>query len=518
MNGKFAPQQRAIKMLEANKRMGLAFSAGSGKTPIMLGAYSHLHSKGKVKRSIMLVPSIVQGQFGGEALRYLQPGKFKWHAQPGASRAERIAAYKDPETNFVVQTHQSFRDDMLWLGAQHEGIEPSAMADKIGAMPEHERNAWMKGLMEKEGINFDASMVDEAHETLNRKGKDNSTLANVTDSLSSNTPYYVYASGDPAKNDASEVYDLLHKCDSKRYSDREAFLRKYGVNTLASKDDLKREMSRYVFSSTIRPDISAVRKTHDIELSGGQKKALSDLDSNFAKARHARMNGKVDLAALKQISPGTFEGVDPADEQEVGAKLQKSLGMIKNSSQRRIINDHPDNAKIDKTVEIAKANKGKQGVVFAHSRAAVAQTTKRLKAEGFNVVTVTGSDSSKDKDAKRKLFNPEGSGPPGADIMVASDAAAVGMNLQSGQYLIQHDTPDTAKNHGQRNARIDRIGQKNDVELHDLVANHPSEQVARRRLDRKYGLRNMMLSPIDSLDDSGIAGFLQKRATHKAAA
>ena len=510
MNGKYAPQQRAIKMLEANKRLGLGFGAGSGKTSIMLGAFSHLHGKGKIKRAVMLVPSIVQGQFGGEALRYLEPGKYKWHAEPGASRAERIAAYKDPDTHFVVQTHQSFRDDMIYLGAQHDGVEPSEMTERLRSMSPADRQSWIKGVMEKEGIAFDATMVDEAHETLNREGKQDSTLANVTDALSAHTPYYVYASGDPVKNDVSEAFDLLRKCDPARYTDRAAFMRRYGVDTDAARAELKREMARYVYSHTISPDVTAHHNEHAIELSGGQKAALKEMDGHFARARLARMRGQVDVDACRAISPSSFDGVPEDQHHAVAAQLQKSLGMLKPSVERRIINDHPDNAKIEKTVELAKARHGRQGVVFAHSLSAVEATAKRLQAEGFRVVTITGADSSKDKDAKRKKFTPE-SGEPEADIMVASDAAAVGMNLQSGRYLIQHDTPDTAKNHGQRNARIHRLGQKNDVELHDLVADHSSERRARARLSKKYGLRELMLSPMDALDDTGLAYFLHQR-------
>lgn len=510
MNGKYAPQQRAIKMLEANKRLGLGFGAGSGKTSIMLGAFSHLHGKGKIKRAVMLVPSIVQGQFGGEALRYLEPGKYKWHAEPGASRAERIAAYKDPDTHFVVQTHQSFRDDMIYLGAQHDGVEPSEMTERLRSMSPADRQSWIKGVMEKEGIAFDATMVDEAHETLNREGKQDSTLANVTDALSAHTPYYVYASGDPVKNDVSEAFDLLRKCDPARYTDRAAFMRRYGVDTDAARAELKREMARYVYSHTISPDVTAHHSEHAIELSGGQKAALKEMDGHFARARLARMRGQVDVDACRAISPSSFDGVPEDQHHAVAAQLQKSLGMLKPSVERRIINDHPDNAKIEKTVELAKARHGRQGVVFAHSLSAVESTAKRLQAEGFRVVTITGADSSKDKDAKRKKFTPE-SGEPEADIMVASDAAAVGMNLQSGRYLIQHDTPDTAKNHGQRNARIHRLGQKNDVELHDLVADHSSERRARARLSKKYGLRELMLSPMDALDDTGLAYFLHQR-------
>ena len=83
-------------------------------------------------------------------------------------------------------------------------------------------------------------------------------------------------------------------------------------------------------------------------------------------------------------------------------------------------------------VELVKQREGKQGVIFARNRDSVEQYRKALEAAGKRVVTITGSDSAKDKDAKRRLFNPE-SGEAQADILIASDAGAVGMNLQSGQ-------------------------------------------------------------------------------------
>ena len=516
MSGKFANQQRAIKMLAQNKRIGLAFGAGSGKTNIMLGAHAHLSGLGKVKRSIMLVPSVVQGQFAGEALRLLEPGKFKWHIEPGASQESRIAAYKDPETHIAVMTHQSFRGDMIHLGAKAAGVDEAVMAQQLSAMTAGDRKAWIKGVMDKEGINFDASFVDEAHETLNRVGKENSSLANVTDALSSNTPYYAYASGESGvKNDTSEIYSMMEKLDPERYSDRAAFMRRYGADTLASKDALKREMARYVFPASITPDVQKEHRRETVDLTAGQKSAMDALSQNIAKVRLARMQGKVDIDAMKAISPNSFDGVADDQIEAVAKNLQNSIGIMKASAVQRIINSHPDNAKINRMSQLVAERKGKQGVVFAHGRADVEAITKRLTAEGKRVVTITGSDSAEDKDRKRKLFNPE-KGEAQADILVASDAGAVGMNLQSGQYLIQHDIPNTAKTHAQRNARIDRIGQKNNIELIDMQANHPEESRARERLTTKYGLRDMMTSSMDGLDDTGVAYHIAKqRAINK---
>ena len=508
--GKNAARQRLVKLVDANRRVMAAFGTGSGKSLLQLASFTHLHEQGKAKRGLFLVPSIVQGQFSGEALRYLEPNKFNWHIEPGASRDERIAAYKNPDHHFAVMTHSAFRDDMIHLGAKHAGVTESEMAGKLNAMTQPERKEWMRSVMDKEGINFDYLTVDESQYTLNRQGKENSILANVVDAMSANTPYYLAASGDPVKNDASEIYDLLRKMDPDRYNDRGAFLRRYGVDTLASKDALRREMARYVYPSKIDPDVSADRKESKVELSDGQKKMLNELDSHFARARMARMEGKVDTDAVKAISPQSFEGVPHEKHEEIARKLQQSLGIMKSSAIQRVINTHPDNPLIEDVVKHAAERKGKPGVVFAHNLESVKMIAERLQKEGHNVVTITGSDSAQDKDKKRLMFHPE-SGEPGADILVASDAGATGMNIQRGQWMYQFDVPQTAMVHAQRNGRIFRVGQKNDVELIDGLADHPEIHRARERLKKKYGLRDLMTSSLEGLDDTGVAAFLNRR-------
>lgn len=512
--GKNYARQRLVKLLEANKRVTAAFGTGSGKSLLQLAGFTHLHEKGKVKKGVILAPSIVQGQFGGEALRYLEPGKYKWHAEPGASREERLAAYKDPGTHFVVATHQSFRDDMIHIGAKHAGIPHAEMADRLQKMTADKRKAWAHGVMEKEGFKFDYMSTDESQYTLNREGKENSRLANVTDAFSDNADYYMPSSGDPVKNDVSEAYDLLSKMDRNRYKDRDAFMRRYGGDAVAAKEGLKREMARYVYASKIDPDVKADRKVVNVPLNTSQKSDLAALNKDASAARLAHMGGGVAVEEMKRLSPESFAGAPEEKHGEIAKALQANVGLLKNSATKRILNVNEKGAKMDKASELAAERKGKPGVIFAHNLATVEHLRARLEKEGHRVVTISGADSSMDKDKKRRMFQPE-SGEPEADIMIASDAGATGMNLQRGSWLLQMDTSDTAMTHAQRNGRVFRTGQRNDVELMDLVADHPSETKARERLAKKYELRELMTSPMEGLDDTGIAHFLKQRLSQQ---
>ena len=505
-----AMRQRAIKLVAENKRLALAAGTGSGKTAMSLGAFTHLQAQGKAQRGLFLVPSIVQGEFNAEALRFLDPGRFKWHAEPGASREERIAAYKDPAHHFAVMTHQSFRDDMLHLGAQHAGIEPAAMSERLAAMSPAERADWLKGVMDREGIRFDFLGVDEGHNTLNRQGKENSAMANVVDALAHQAPYYLHSTADPIKNDLSEAFDLLRKMDPARYTDQAAFLRRYGPDTAGAKQALQREMARYVLPFKIDPPVRADKREIRVDLSDGQRQALADLDKHLAKAALARKQGTVDVAALQALSPESFAGVPEERHEAVARDLSTSLGILKGTATRRIVDTHPASGKLGTVTRLAQERHGKPGVVFAHSLAAVERLKQALEADGHRVVTITGADSAEDKATKIKAFNPE-QGERSADIVVASDAGATGANLQSGSWLVQFDTPMTAMGHAQRQGRINRIGQKNNVELLDLVANHPSEDRARARLKTKYALRELLTTPLAGLDDTGLAAFLHQR-------
>lgn len=509
MSGRFINQQRAVKLIEHNKRVVLAQGTGSGKTSIALAGFTHLKEQGKAGRGLFLVPSIVQGQFSGEALRYLEPGKYRWHIAPGADREERIAHYKNPNTDFSVVTHQAFRDDLMYMGAKQAGIDPAEMSAKFAAMPEKERREWVKGVLEKEGIKHDYLAVDEGHNLLNRAGKENSLLANAVDALSASVPYYVSASADPVKNDASEAYDVLRKMDPERYADRAAFMRRYGVDAPASREALRWEMARHFYPGKIDPGVTHEKIIAKSSVTPEQKAAIDEVEKAAADVRIAGLTGKVDIDAARKLAPQMFDGADPDQYEAIAKRAATSIGLTREAAIRRILDTHPQGGKVAKAVDVARERRGKPGVIFARSREAVRLLAERLQADGHRVVTITGSDSADEKERKRLMFRPE-SGEAQADILVCSDAGAVGLNAQRGMWLLQHDVPNTAMIHAQRNGRIFRLGQENGVELIDSVADHPIEARARDRLARKYKLRDVVTSPLEGLDDTGVAGYLSR--------
>jgi precorrin-6B methylase 2 len=504
----FRAQQRGIKAFDHLHRIGLFYGAGSGKTAVMMGAASSMVLSGKGHKVLMAVPSIVQEQFGAEAANFLDPTTgIRVHAVPGENFEQRMAAYRDPEHHAVVMTHAAVRDDSVKLLASHMGkTDDEAATWAMQASPEDLR-ANLKAAFGKEGINFDALMVDEGHDALNRKGKADSLLAKIIDAHGHNAPNYIGATGSPVKNDPSEAYDWLHKIDPVRYprEGRDEFLRRYGSDSAIARRGLKGELSRYFFAERVASGVTAHHHDETIQLTPDQHTAIGTVERAAAKLRL----GEDPLKWAKELAPKAFEGKPEAEHAAIADGVKKAVGTFREAAMDRIINI--GGGKMNAAVQMAKDHvaEGKPVVIFAHRLEAVEELHKAMEAAGLRVASITGNDSSKDKPGKLAAFQ----GGPGraatADVLIASDAAATGANIQRGKALIHFDQPMTYKTHEQRTARIDRLGQTEDVDVTNLLADHAYDRNARDRVKRKQVLAGIYQSKEGYLDDSGIGHTLR---------
>jgi hypothetical protein len=511
MDGQFVNQQRGIKAAVQLKRIGLFYGAGSGKSAIMLGTATELHAKGQLKKTIMAVPSVVQAQFGAEAARFVDPTSgFHVHARPGETFEERLAAYKDPDKHAIVVTHQALRDDTLKLVGKHLGLDPEKTHDFIMSTPKPELAKAVKAAFDAEGINYNSLMVDEGHNALNRKGKQDSALARIIDAHGHSAEHYIGATGSPVKNDPSEAFDWLQKIDPQRYPEgkRDEFLRRYGVDSAMTRRSLKQELTRYFFADRVHPGISANHQEIHLPLSASQQTAIDDVDRAITKLR----TGDADTQKWARVlAPNAFEGKPEEQWPEIAEAVKKANGTFGDSRREQIINAHPgENAKVSKAVELAKqyVKAGKPMVIFAHRLQSVQQLHAELAKAGLKVASMTGADSSAAKGIKAAQFQGAPGVAPSADVIVLSDAAATGLNLQRGKALIHLDQPMTFMCHQQRSARINRLGQTEDVDIINLLADHDYDKRARARVKRKEELADIYQSPVGYVDDTGLAESL----------
>ena len=513
MSGQYVFQQRATKAFLSLKRIGLYAGAGSGKTAIMLGGLSSLHSAGKLKKAILAVPSAVQAQFGSEAARFLDPSfGMRVHAKPGETFEQRLAAYKDPQKHAVVVTHQALRDDTMRLLGKHQGLEGEALQKFVSSTPKADLSKAVRDAFSAEGIDYNTMMVDEAHNILSRKGKEDATMTRLLDAHGHSAEYHVLSTGNPIRNDASEAWGMLHKTDPVRYPEdsRDEFLRRFGVDTPTTRRSLKAEISRYFFADRVHPGVGANHKTVSVQLGASQQAAVDEVEKAVAKLR----TGDPDTVKwTKVLSPESFDGKAEPDHAEIADRVRKAVGTFREAKLNSIINTHPeDNTKVAKAVELAHQHvqKGEPVVIFSHRMKGVDLLMQQLQESGLKVASMTGRDSAGEKAAKAAKFMGSPGKSPEADVFVVSDAASTGLNLQRGKAMIHLDTPDTYLTHEQRCARIHRLGQTQDVSIYDLVADHPYETKARERLKKKQVLTKIFQDPAGYVDDEGFAATLHK--------
>ena len=533
-------QQRAINAWGRAGRIGLFLGAGSGKTNVAFGAFGEARARGQAARGLYAVPSIVQEQFGGEALAFLRPGETRWWAKGGAPREERMAAYRDPNTHMVVTTHQSLRDDVTHMLAQHLDTPEADVTAKMtgynadgekhaGAWDEAQTDANVKAALQAHGADglLDFLAIDEGHTALNRAGKQDSHLARVIDSLGRISKHVGYMTGSPVKNDASEIHDQLVKIAPDKYGPgadkigRAEFMRRYGGDTTASAAALRRELAKHTYLGRIDPGTDASYHHETLAPSEPQRARLAEIERAYMDARRAKQRGDVDIDAVRRLSPGAFKDVPKDQHHDVAKRLSAALGMARDAAFNHAVNIHPEGAKLDRIAEIVKQRtaetghdgKPKAGVVFARNMDAVEAIRARLEKDGHKVVTLTGKDAA-DKKAEAKDAFQGGH----ADVIVLSNAGATGANLHRGSYEIQHDIPQTYMTWDQRQARINRMdptqkgGPPRKLDVHTLALDHAWEHANKACLERKEALHDALFDGAgERLDDTGLAHYLRER-------
>ena len=137
-------------------------------------------------------------------------------------------------------------------------------------------------------------------------------------------------------------------------------------------------------------------------------------------------------------------------------------------------------------------------LIFTEHKDTLKSLTARLEEKGYSVATIHGGmDVDSRKHAQREFRTR-------AKIMVATDAAGEGINLQFCRYLINWDIPWNPNRLEQRMGRIHRYGQADDVWVYNLVAQNTREgSVIEKVLSKMDIMREQMGSDrvYDVIDD-----------------
>jgi SNF2 family DNA or RNA helicase len=118
-------------------------------------------------------------------------------------------------------------------------------------------------------------------------------------------------------------------------------------------------------------------------------------------------------------------------------------------------------------------------LVFTESRDTLEYLEKRLREWGYRVCTIHGGMPLEARIDAEKTFKSE------AEVMVATEAAGEGINLQFCHLMINYDIPWNPNRLEQRMGRIHRYGQTREVTIFNLVAADTREGRVLHRLFEK---------------------------------
>lgn len=131
---------------------------------------------------------------------------------------------------------------------------------------------------------------------------------------------------------------------------------------------------------------------------------------------------------------------------------------------------------------------GEKLVIFTEHKDTLLYLQERLSNNGYHVVTIHGGMSVDERRESQYQFMT-----PDVQILICTDAAGEGINLQFCRLLINWDIPWNPNRLEQRMGRIHRYGQKSDVIVFNMVASNTREgQVLKKLLEKLNVIREQL--------------------------
>jgi len=189
-----------------------------------------------------------------------------------------------------------------------------------------------------------------------------------------------------------------------------------------------------------------------------------------------------------------------SDDPAAVAKEREEVAALLDTA--KSLKNHPE-AKFAELLRVLDSsdvirNEQEKLLIFTEHKDTLDNLANRLTQRGYTVTTIYGGMEVDARKQAQRDFHTR------AKIMVATDAAGEGINLQFCRYLINWDIPWNPNRLEQRMGRIHRYGQKSDVWVYNLVAANTREGAVLEKVLKKMDvMREQMGSDrvYDVIDD-----------------
>ena len=537
-------QKKAVNWMSAVGRGILCDDMGTGKTVEIIATHDKLRREGKIKGTILALPSAIMRQWPQEIARFLPSARKNTLITEGMS-GERIAGiFKDINSGALKPEFVIMSAGML---------RPKKEEDETGEAMTPELLQQLQGLQDY------AFVVDEAHmhglrtvTKANGAQEPNVTYANLDAILNGDAPkkYAFGMTATPIPNTPKELYDMLelfHPGSTGR--DEKRFLASLGdaYQDPATGDwvfgegfedlrELRKQLQPFLFGRRSEsPEVIADKEKYNKDVDrynatlGPGEKKKDKMATTVSWEAHSHMipagAEKHYLDLIKQedesMWPKSWMSPDEVREKhaEEGDLAQMIIGGMK-TKLRQMFTVCPylfdpgfkgEPAKFGHAANLLfehfdnPANARHPAVVFSATPASFPHLKKYLVGRGMDeskIGSITGNETREEISLMQKLVN---SGDMSV-VLTSIQAGGAGLNLQgAANKIIYLDRSWSLGQHMQSSGRVIRIGQKNKVhtDIIDVIGDHEDEidEKQAQRLMNKALLATALLEGM-SLDEA----------------
>lgn len=382
---------------------------------------------------------------------------------------------------WVLELKEKFELDFKIIEKESDWEENGLMIASMDRVKQFDRKASKFKHEQAHKIEWDLIVVDEAH-----KLKEKNTIRWIfVDRLKKKR--FLLLTATPFQNDLIELYNLLnllkkgHLGTIKEF--RKNFLhqgnKRYPLNPKELKRKLEEVMVRRKRSDTSVNYMKRIPKIIPIEQTREEKIVYENmcdlLKTKYFRCSGSQINPKLILfAILPKITSSTRSAM------ETLKKISENESYHSETRQmaKGIYEDYKSlktDSKMDKLVEIVNSifkedKENTKIIIFTKHPSTVEYIKERVSHTGLKVTSFIGGLTREEKAEKVREFKEE------SNIFISTEAGTEGLNLQFCNNLINYDLPWNPMSVEQRIGRVDRIGQKKDMNIYSLATKGTMEE------------------------------------------
>ena len=348
-------------------------------------------------------------------------------------------------------------------------------------------------------IEWDIVIVDEAHRLKNSKTNAHMFVKEL------DKKFIFLLSATPIQNSILELYNMIEIIKTgflgtwKNFSEQYTVDKKARVINPNSRHELQDLLQQVVIRTTrneVRKYIEfteRVPKTHIMKPSH-EESLLYEEATEFVRElwtiEKGRKNLMLPLMTLqRQICSSTAS---------IRTALHKKIVQFPESKTKinrilKLCDDISQDTKMKELLKIISKNKKSKYSIFTEFRDTQDYITDTLENENLTVQKFNGSMSTKERDVAVRQFKND------TNILVSTEAGGEGQNFQFCSNVINYDLPWNPMKVEQRVGRVHRIGQKEDVHIHNLAISGSIEEHIIRLLFDKINLFKMTIGDLELL-------------------